>query len=185
VLPRSQLDGDVDFACRCELWAPWSEEFGRRPILQLSLLLVNIFQLPCALAGDSIAALFVGRALIGLSSAGGSVTLGMIADMWEPVDQQYAVAFVVLSSVGGSTIGAVFGGVIQDNLGLEWNFWLQLIIGVAVQILHFMFVPETRETILMDDIAKRRREAAEKGYRHPDDRYLYGMLHSPNPGCQG
>jgi hypothetical protein len=29
------------YAVGCELWAPWSEEFGRWPILQLSLLLVN------------------------------------------------------------------------------------------------------------------------------------------------
>jgi MFS family permease len=31
----------VSYAFGCELWAPWSEEFGRWPILQLSLCLVN------------------------------------------------------------------------------------------------------------------------------------------------
>lgn len=34
----------------CELWAPWSEEFGRWPILQLSMLLINIWEIPCAVA---------------------------------------------------------------------------------------------------------------------------------------
>ncbi|KAL9033538.1 MAG: hypothetical protein Q9214_007466, partial [Letrouitia sp. 1 TL-2023] len=98
----------IAYAFGCELWAPWSEEFGRRPILQLSLGLVNIWQLPCALA-PNFATVVVGRMLGGLSSAGGSVTLGMVADMWEPDDQQYAVAFIVLSSVGGSVLGPVFG----------------------------------------------------------------------------
>jgi hypothetical protein len=32
------------YAFGCELWAPWSEELGRWPIMQLSLLLVNIWQ---------------------------------------------------------------------------------------------------------------------------------------------
>ena len=31
----------VSYAFGCELWAPWSEEFGRWPILQLSLFFVN------------------------------------------------------------------------------------------------------------------------------------------------
>jgi predicted MFS family arabinose efflux permease len=99
----------VLYAFGCELWAPWSEELGRKPILQASLLLVNIWQLPVALA-PNFASIMVGRALGGLSSAGGSVTLGMIADLWEPDSQQYAVAAVVFSSVGGSVLGPVVGG---------------------------------------------------------------------------
>ncbi len=38
------------YAFGCELWAPWSEELGRWPTQQLSLFLVNIWQVPCALA---------------------------------------------------------------------------------------------------------------------------------------
>ena len=33
----------VAYAFGCELWAPWSEEFGRWPIMQLSLGLVNLW----------------------------------------------------------------------------------------------------------------------------------------------
>lgn len=40
----------VTYSVGCELWAPWSEEFGRWPILQLSMFLINIWQIPCALA---------------------------------------------------------------------------------------------------------------------------------------
>ncbi|BDD54757.1 hypothetical protein MAP00_000348 [Monascus purpureus] len=150
----------VTYAFGCELWAPWSEEFGRWPIMQLSLFLVNIWQLPCALA-PNFGSLIVGRALGGLSSAGGSVTLGMTADMWEPDDQGFAVAFVVLSSVGGTTIGPVFGGFIGQWLSWEWNFWIQLIFGGVTQILHFFLVPETRATILLDREAQRRRKTGE------------------------
>ncbi|KAL9620720.1 MAG: hypothetical protein Q9160_004733 [Pyrenula sp. 1 TL-2023] len=147
----------VLYAFGCELWAPWSEELGRKPILQASLFLVNVFQLPVALA-QNFASIMVGRALGGLSSAGGSVTLGMIADMWDADKQQYAVAYVVFSSVGGSVLGPVIGGFVEQYLHWRWAIWIQLIFGGFVQILHFAFVPETRTTIMMDKIAKRRRE---------------------------
>jgi hypothetical protein len=65
----------IAYAFGSELWAPWSEQLGRKPILQASLFLVNLWQLPCALA-PNFASMIVGRTLGGISSAGGSVTLG-------------------------------------------------------------------------------------------------------------
>ena len=150
----------ITYAFGCELWAPWSEELGRKPILQLSLGLTNIWQLPVALA-PNFATIMVGRTLGGISSAGGSVTLGMIADMWESDTQQYAVAFVVFSSVGGSILGPVIGGFVEAYLPWRWCIWVQLIFGGFVQLLHFVLVPETRTTIMMDKIAKKRRKSGE------------------------
>lgn len=110
----------VAYAFGCELWAPLSEELGRKPILQLSLLLGNIWQLPVALA-PNFGCLMAGRFLGGLSSAGGSVTLGTVADMWDADNQQYAVAYVVFSSVGGSVLGPVVGGFVEAFLPWRWN----------------------------------------------------------------
>jgi len=161
-----------------ELWAPWSEELGRKPILQLSLFLVNLFQIPCALA-PNFGTILAGRALGGLSSAGGSVTLGMVADMWEADDQQYAVAFVVFSSVGGSVVGPIVGGFVQESyLSWRWIFWLQLIFGVAVQALHALTVPETRVTIMMGKEAKRRRKAGEENIWGPNEVKTWGEMFS-------
>jgi hypothetical protein len=80
----------ITYAFGCELWAPWSEELGRWPVLQLSLFFVNIWQIPVAIA-PNFATILVFRSLGGLSTAGGSVTLAMVADMWEANEQQYAV----------------------------------------------------------------------------------------------
>ncbi|MCJ1307686.1 hypothetical protein MMC25_001334 [Agyrium rufum] len=147
----------IAYAFGSELWAPWSEELGRKIILQSSLALVNLWQIPCALA-PNFGTIVVGRFLGGISSAGGSVTLGMVADMWSADDQQFAVAFIVLSSVGGSVVGPIVGGFSQAYLDWRWVFWLQLIFGVAVQAIHLL-VPETRTTIILDKEAKRRRKA--------------------------
>ncbi|KAJ5638917.1 hypothetical protein N7528_001307, partial [Penicillium herquei] len=151
-----QMDFLIAYAFGCEFWAPFSEEFGRWPIMQLSLFLVNIWQIPCALA-PNFGTIVVCRLLGGLSSAGGSVTLGMVADMWEAEDQQWAVAYVVLSSVAGSVIAPIIGGFVATFLDWHWNFWLQLILGGFVQILH-LFVPETRCSILITREARRRRQ---------------------------
>lgn len=154
-----QMSFLMAYAFGCEFWAPFSEEFGRWPILQLSLFLVNIWQLPCALA-PNFGTIVVARTLGGLSSAGGSVTLGMVADMWEPETQQWAVAFIVLSSVAGSVFAPVVGGFVATYKSWHWNFWIQLILGGFVQILHWI-VPETRCSILVAREARRRRKAGE------------------------
>jgi hypothetical protein len=80
----------ITYAFGCELWAPWSEELGRWPVLQLSMFFVNIWQIPVGIA-PNFATIIVARALGGLSTAGGSVTLAMVADMWQADEQQYAV----------------------------------------------------------------------------------------------
>ncbi|KAI9724383.1 MAG: hypothetical protein M1812_000451 [Candelaria pacifica] len=158
----------VAYAIGSELWAPWSEEFGRWPVLQLSLFLVNIWQIPCGLA-PNFGTIIVARFLGGISSAGGSVTIGMVADMWEPDDQQYAVAFIVLSSVGGSIVGPIIGAFQQRYLSWRWNFWIQLILGGAVQLVHAFAVPETRSTVMLDKIAKKRRKAGETNVYGPNE----------------
>ncbi|KAI0554087.1 major facilitator superfamily domain-containing protein [Xylaria curta] len=150
----------ITYALGCELWAPWSEEFGRKLILQLSLTLTNIWTIPVGLA-PNITTVLVSRALGGLSTAGGSVTLGMIADMYDSDSQQYAVAFVVFASVIGSILGPIIGGFIEllpPDRAWRWCTWIQLTFGLVVQFLHLATVPETRTTILMDRIARKRRE---------------------------
>ncbi|KAI1343539.1 major facilitator superfamily domain-containing protein [Xylariaceae sp. FL0016] len=148
------------YAFGCELWAPWSEEFGRRIVIQASLTLVNIFCLPVALA-SSFGAILAGRALGGLSTAGGSVTLGMVADMFDSDSQGLPLAFIVLSSVGGSVLGPIVGGPVEAYLPWQWTIWIQLIFGVLVQVLHFVLVPETRSSVLLDRHAKKLRKTGE------------------------
>ena len=136
--------------------------------MQLSLGLVNLWQIPCALA-PNYGTIIVFRILGGLSLAGGSVTLGMVADMWNADTQQFAVAYIVLSSVGGSVLGPIIGGFIEQYSTWPWIFWAQLIFGGVTQIIHFFFVPETRTTIMLDREAKRRRKAGEKNIYGPNE----------------
>ncbi|KAI1312041.1 MFS general substrate transporter [Xylaria venustula] len=150
----------ITYAVGCELWAPCSEDIGRKFTLQVSMLLVNFFAVPVALAPD-LPWVLVCRALGGLSTAGGSVTLGMIADMYEADDQQHAVAFVIFSSVFGSVLGPIIGGFVEllpPHKIWRWCAWIQIVFGFAVQLLHLFTVPETRINVVMDSIARERRK---------------------------
>ncbi|KAI2619821.1 MFS general substrate transporter [Hypomontagnella submonticulosa] len=151
----------VMYAFGCELWAPWSEEFGRKPVLQASLFLVNLCCIPVALAKyhRSFAVIILGRTFGGLFSAGGSVTLGVVADMFNSDSQQHPLAFIVLSSVGGSIVGPIVGGFVEEHLDWTWTIWIQLIVGVFVQVLHLLFAAETRSTVLIDRYAKTVRDS--------------------------
>ncbi|KAI1505955.1 major facilitator superfamily domain-containing protein [Biscogniauxia marginata] len=152
----------VTYAFGCELWAPWSEEFGRVIVLQASLFLVNLCCLPVVFASpNGFASIIIGRAFGGLFSAGGSVTLGMVADLFSSDDQEYALAFIVLSSVGGSIIGPIVGGFVETYLHWQWAIWIQFIFGLFVQLLHLALVPETRSTVLLDRHAKKLRKSGD------------------------
>lgn len=153
----------IAYAFGCELWAPWSEEYGRFWSLQLSLLFVNLWQILC-LFSPTAYGVIAGRILGGLSSAGGSVTLGMVADMWEADVQQYAVAFIVFSSVFGGICGPIVGGFIEQFAPVNCFFWVQLAFGLTAQVLHALIVPETRESTIMTKEAKRLRACGEEVY---------------------
>ncbi|CCU99090.1 unnamed protein product [Malassezia sympodialis ATCC 42132] len=167
----SQMIYLVAYAFGSELWAPWSEELGRWPILQASMFLVNIFQL-WAVFAPNYENLLAARFFGGLSTAGGSVTLGVVADLYDSDDHQYAIAFVVLSSVIGTSIGPFIGGIVQQVMPynpLYWMFWLMLIFGGATQLVHALVVPETLNTVLLDREAKRLRKAGQTQYYGPNE----------------
>jgi MFS family permease len=158
----------VPYAFGCELWAPWSEEAGRWIIMQLSLMGVNVSILICALS-PSFGGIIAGRVLGGLSSAGGSVTLGMVADMFDPDSQQHAVLWASLWSCLGAVIGGICGGPVQQFLTWRWNFYIQLMFSVTTQVIHFLIAKESRATAMLDKEAKRRRKAGKDEIYGPNE----------------
>lgn len=159
----------IPYAVGCELWAPWSEEVGRWPIMQVSLGLTNISILVCAFA-TNFRGIIGGRIMGGLSSAGGSVTMGMVADMFLPEEQQYAVLWASLLSCLGAVFGGIAGGPIQQYLPTwKFNFWTQLALGCATQLLHLFVAKETRATILLDHEAKKQRKLGNTNIYGPNE----------------
>jgi MFS family permease len=147
----------ITYAFGCEFWAPWSEEFGRWPIMQASLFFINAWQ-PLAAWSTNWNMVLSARVLGGFSTAGGSVTLGMVADMFDAEEQQYAVLWASFWSCIGSVIGGIVGGPVEEYLNWRWNFWIQLCFGVVVQLLHLTTVPETLAERRLGKAAKKQRK---------------------------
>lgn len=126
------------------------------------------FQILAALA-PNFGSLIVARFFGGLFTANGGVTLAVVADLFEPDEQQYALAFMVLFSCFGVSGGAFIGGFLGQMAPLIWNFWTQLAFNGLTQLLHFFLVPETRSTILLDREARRRRRAGEVNIWGPNE----------------
>ncbi|KAF9734560.1 hypothetical protein PMIN04_006747 [Paraphaeosphaeria minitans] len=157
----------VSYAFGCELWAPWSEELGRWIVMQLSLFGVNASILICALS-PNFSGIIVGRVIGGLSSAGGSVTMGIVADMFDSDSQAHAVLWASLWSCLGAVIGGICGGPIQQYLPWRYNFWIQLGFGCVTQAVHYFVAKETRATKMLDKEAQRSRK------------YGKGEMYGPN-----
>jgi hypothetical protein len=47
---------------------------------------------------------------------------------------------------------------VEQYLSWRWNFYIQLMFGVVVQLVHALTVPETRSTVMLDRKAKEMRK---------------------------
>lgn len=175
-MPLGNMTFLISYAFGCELWAPWSEELGRKWLMQASLLLVSIFTAMIPFAPNFTIVIIL-RLLTGLATAGGSLTLGVVADMYKADEQQNAVAFVAWGSMLGSSLPPMIGGIMEHILGADtrrWCFWLISSFGLFVQLWHLVFVPETYYKKALDKCAKHRREKAAEGGNENGDENLYG-----------
>lgn len=122
---------------------PASELFGRRIVLQLSMLFYIAFNLGCAFAQNS-AELIAFRFLSGL---GGSAPLGIgggvLADLWLPTERGRAMALYSLAPLLGPAIGPIAGAWVAELSTWRWVFWSTTIVAVFVQILGWFFLQET------------------------------------------
>lgn len=166
----------MSYAFGCEIWAPWSEELGRKWLMQASLLLVSIFTAMVPFAPSFTIVIFL-RLLTGLATAGGSLTLGVVADMYKENEQQNAVSFVAWGSMLGSSLPPMIGGIMENYLGADsrrWCFWFISFCGIFVQLWHLFFVPETYYKKALNNCAKRRRGKARQEGNESLDSQLYG-----------
>lgn len=98
----------ISYAFGCELWAPWSEELGRKWPMQASLTLVTLITALIP-RSPNFATVLILRILTGLATAGGSLTLGVAADMYKSHQQQHPVAFIAWGSMLGSALPPIAG----------------------------------------------------------------------------
>lgn len=169
------------------IFAPLSEQYGRRPILVSTLCLYILFTMATALA-PNWAAFLVFRFLAGtFASPPMSVTGGSIADAFsEKVERGQANVMWSTGTLVGPLAGPVISGYTYVY-SWKWPYWVCMIFS-GICLVALVLQPETLATkILRDRAAKLNKEKGSDSYIAPADQDrpdLLTMLVRTLPYCQ-
>ena len=100
--------------------------YGKGRVLTLVLLLFSLGGVVCALA-PSIGVLIAGRVIQGVAGGVFPLAFGIIRDTFPPRRMASGLGLVSAIIGIGAGIGLPLSGVIADNLGVSWLFWISLI----------------------------------------------------------
>ncbi|KIW73209.1 hypothetical protein PV04_01343 [Phialophora macrospora] len=141
------------------VWAPLSEDFGRRALYISCFAVFTVLQAASALSPniDSLIAMrtvsgFFGS--VGLANGGGTIN-----DMYEPSGRAGVFGWYLLGPLLGPTLGPLFGGVIVTRLGWRWIYWILTIICAINTGIGYLFLKETYAPVLL---ARRKAELAQR-----------------------
>lgn len=140
------------------LFAPLSEEFGRRIIYVVTLFVALVFIIPCADA-KNIGTLLVCRLIDGVAfSAPMCLIGGNLSDMFTGPQRGLAMSIFSAAPFIGPVVGPLIGGYIGDNAGWRWLYWVHLIFSGCVYVAVVVFLPETSHAQILKTRAKQLRK---------------------------
>ena len=120
-----------------------SDSFGRRPVIMTALVVYTVASAMAALT-DSVHGLIVWRVVQGLSVGAGMVVgRAMIRDLFDAENAQRLMSLVTLFFGLAPAIAPVIGGGLFLALGWRSVFWFLALVGVALVIAGWRFLPET------------------------------------------
>jgi DHA1 family bicyclomycin/chloramphenicol resistance-like MFS transporter len=122
---------------------PLSDRVGRRPVFLWGVVLFSVFSAACALSTD-INQLIGARALQGAASAAQIVlTLAILMDLFDERQRVRVLAIYGMLFALTPALAPILGGYIHVWLGWQANFWLLVLLGVALSLGIWRFMPET------------------------------------------
>lgn len=148
-------------------WAPLSEVYGRKRILEIANIWFFIWNLVCGFAQNE-ATITVARLFSGAGAAASmAVSLqkahariytdnhelgtGSMGEIWQPRQRGRSLAILSTITLLGPCIGPILGGVIAEHSvsSWRWAFWSTSIFNLVLQLLCFRLLHESHaQTIL-------------------------------------
>ena len=119
--------------------------FGRRRALLVGMLLFGTGSTIAALA-ESGATLAVARGVAGIGAAFvTALSLTLVSDAFR--DERRAVAVGTWSGIGalGAAAGPLIAGVVTQQLGWRWIFWINIPFTIVTVVATYLVVPESRD----------------------------------------
>lgn len=143
-----------------------SDRVGRKPVLNLSIWIVAVFNLACGFA-KTPTQLCVLRFLGGLSGCAPlNVGAGTLADLWNDDERQFAMAAYSLGPTLGPILAPIIGSFIVTGLNWHWCFFVLAIFNFAVAAFGLFFFKETYSPRLLKLKADRLREETGNTHLH-------------------
>lgn len=139
------------------LWAPMSEEYGRRPTYFISFGLYVIFNIPCALS-PNIGGLLVCRFLCGVfASSALSIAGASLVDMHNDT-RGLALSFFSFCPYSGPVISLIVNGFIAtDTERMDLIIWVNMAFAGVMWIM-VSLMPETYAPVILKRRAKKLRK---------------------------
>ncbi|KAJ2697634.1 hypothetical protein H4218_003843 [Coemansia sp. IMI 209128] len=130
------------------IWSNLADQFGRKPVYALSMLVYTCGSIGCALS-QSLAALIASRVV---QSAGASAVqgagAGTISDIYPREKRGTALGIYYLGPLLGPCLGPLIGGYIGQSAGWRWVFWVLAIWGGVMLLLAVFVLPETHRRLV-------------------------------------
>ncbi|KAG0703948.1 MFS general substrate transporter [Suillus ampliporus] len=150
----------LGFAVAPLVTSSFSEEFGRFRFYIVSSFMFMLTELMVALA-PNIQTVIVARFLGGcFGSTGATLVAGTIADIWLPHQRGFPMSLYALAVIASAGLGPLVAGWIEANPSLEWRWiqWIHAIVSGVYSISVFIFMRETRSTVILTSLAHQMRK---------------------------
>ena len=120
--------------------------FGRRKIFIVGLVVFSLSSLACGFAPN--AGFLIGaRAVQGIGAAlMNPATLSIITATFPPKQRGQAIGIWAGVSALALAIGPLAGGLIVDNIGWNWIFFVNVPVGAIGIVVSYFFIKESRDT---------------------------------------
>ncbi|KAH8108013.1 MFS general substrate transporter [Cristinia sonorae] len=154
------------------IWAPLSEQYGRRAVFIATFIPYVAFQVGAALSPNT-AALLIFRFIGGTFASAPLTNSGAVmADIWDPRTRGKALALFTLAPFAGPAIAPVIGGYMATSgVYWRWIFWVLTLFAGGCLLLIIFTLPETFVPILLVRKAERtRKETGEQRWWAPLER---------------
>ncbi|KAL4782351.1 major facilitator superfamily domain-containing protein [Aspergillus varians] len=133
----------LGFGWGCLITQPLAINYGRRPVLVLSLLVFSLFTLWTAYI-DTVGVWYLNRVLSGIAySPIESLIELCVADTRFTHERGFHMGFYCWALFGGGALVPIASGIIAEQHGWRWINYTACIIGCAVSLLMFFFFEET------------------------------------------
>ncbi|CZT41675.1 related to multidrug resistant protein [Rhynchosporium secalis] len=144
--------------------SPLSELFGRKKVYLLCHVWYILWN-AVAPVGKMKALLIVGRFLSGLGASVGLALPGpMMADIWKPAQRGKTYALVTFTPLLGVAVGPIIGGIVAENIGWPWIFWIVSASDGFLVVLGFFLIYESYAPTLLAKKARDLRKESGEGY---------------------